>query len=50
MLDVMETVEEMVQPFKDFIMKNHSNPFLWTGFVLLGLLVFGIAYNALHRD
>ena len=50
MLGIIDTLEKWVQPFKDFIMKNHGNPLLWTGLVLLGLIVFGFTYNALNKN
>lgn len=46
----MEKLEEFVKPFKDFIIKYHSNPVLWVSLVLIGLIVFGLTYNALHKD
>lgn len=46
----MEKLEEFVQPFKDFIIKHHSNPVLWIALVLIGLIVFGFTYNALNKD
>ena len=50
MLGIIETLEEWIQPFKDFIIKNHGNPILWGGLILLGLAVFTIVYNALNKN
>ncbi len=49
-LDIIETINEWIEPFRAWLEENHSNPFLWAGLVLLGLLIFTITYNALHRD
>lgn len=47
----IEWLEEVaVNPFKEWIIANYTNPFLWLGLVLLGLAVFGGTYNALHKD
>ena len=50
MLEIIETLEEWIQPFKDFIMENHSNPILWVGIILLVLAVFGVVSKALDKD
>lgn len=50
MLNVMDKLDEWVKPFKDFIIRNHNNPLLWVALVIIGLMVFGIAYNALNKD
>lgn len=47
---IVEWLEKIVKPFREWLIENHQNPFLWIGLVLLGLAVFGIAYNALHKD
>lgn len=50
MLDIIDTLEKWIQPFKNFVIKNHANPFFWTGLVILGLIVFGLTYNALQKN
>lgn len=46
----LDWLSGLVEPFRDWIIENHNNPFLWLGLLLLGLVVFGIGYNALHKD
>ena len=49
-LNIIDTINEWIEPFRSWIMNNHDNPFLWAGLVILGLLVFTFTYNALHKD
>ena len=42
--------ETIFGPFKNWIFANYTNPFLWLGLFLVGLAIFGITYNALHKD
>jgi len=50
MLSIMETLEKWAETFKEFIIANHTNPFLWAGIILIALVIFGIVYSALHKD
>ena len=50
MLGIMETLEKGAQILKDFIMRNHMNPFLWGGIILICLAIYGVVYSALHKD
>ena len=50
MLNVWETISKIPENFKDWIIENGRNPILWTGLFLLGLVIFGITYRALHKD
>lgn len=45
-----EWLGNLVEPFRNWLIENHSNPFLWVGLFLLGLVIFGVGYNALHKD
>ncbi len=47
MLDIMDTLNDWIQPLKNFIIENHTNPVLWISLVLLGLVIFGFTYNSL---
>lgn len=42
--------ETIAEPFKNWIVANHDNPFLWLGLFLIGLAIFALTYNALHKD
>ena len=50
MLGIMETLQKWADTFKEFIMRNHTNPFLWAGIILVALAIFGIVYSSLHKD
>ena len=50
MLGIMETLEKWADTFKEFIMRNHTNPFLWAVIILIALAVFGVVYSTLHKD
>lgn len=50
MNSILDKLNEWIEPFKNWVMENHSNPVFWIGAVLLGLLVFSFTYNALHKD
>ena len=50
MLSIMETLGKWAETFKEFIIRNHTNPFLWAGIILIALAIFGIVYSALHKD
>lgn len=50
MLSIIDTINEWLEPVKGWIMDNHDNPFMWLAFVLIGLAVFAITYNALNKN
>lgn len=50
MLDIIESINDFVEPFKAWIEENHNNPFMWLAFVLIGIAIFAITYNALNKD
>ncbi len=49
-LDIIESINEFIEPFKAWIEENHNNPFMWGGFVLIGIAIFAITYNALNKE
>ena len=50
MLSVIDCLNEKLEPVKDFILSQSSNPFFWLGLFLAGVLVFSVVYGILHRD
>lgn len=50
MLEIIETLAKWADTFKDFVMNNHTNPFLWAGIILVALAIFGIVYSSLHKN
>lgn len=49
-LNIIDKLNELIEPFRDFMMENHNNPIVWMAIFLIGLAVFAFTYNALHRD
>ena len=49
-LGIVDKLNEIAEPFKDFIMNNHNNPLLWLGLFLIGLVIFWLTYSALNKD
>lgn len=44
------SLEKFSNSIKEWIIANQSNPILWVGLFVLGLVVFFVTYNALHKD
>lgn len=49
-LSVIDSINKFIQPFRSWIEDNHNNPFMWLGFVLIGIAVFALTYNALNKN
>ena len=49
-LGIVDTLNKWVEPFKDFVMKNHGNPMMWLAFFLIGIFVFSTVFGILHRN
>lgn len=49
-LNIIDKLNDLIEPFKDFMMENHNNPIVWMAIFLIALVVFGLTYNALHKD
>lgn len=49
-LDILESIEKALKPVRDFIEDNYSNPIMWLGLFVLGLLVFQATYSALQKE
>jgi hypothetical protein len=47
---INDNLNKLMEPFKDFIVKNYSNPILWLVLFVVGLLLFFYTYNTLHKD
>lgn len=50
MLNIVDKLNEFVEPFKAWIDNNHNNPFMWLAFVLIGIAIFAITYSALNKN
>lgn len=50
LLSIVDKLNEWVEPFKDFVDRNHGNPIMWFSFILIGIFVFSVVFNILHRN
>lgn len=50
MSNIWESLEKASEEVKNWIIAHQSNPLLWVGLFLLGLVVFFVTYNALQRE
>lgn len=46
----MEKLNELTEIFRTWIIANSSNPILWIGLFVAGLLVFFLTYGALNKN
>lgn len=49
-LNIVDTINEWIEPFQNWINKNHDNPIMWFGLILLGVAIFSITFSSLHRN
>ena len=49
-LSIIDSINEFIEPAKAWVIDNHNNPFMWLAFLLIGIAVFAITYNALNKD
>lgn len=49
-LSVWSELDKIMGQFKDFILANKSNPLLWLGLFVLGLVVFESLFKALQKE
>lgn len=47
---MVEFFKGIGESIKDFIMTNGENPIFWLILFFAGLIIFSLAYSALHRD
>ncbi len=47
---IIQTINEWIEPARDWLNANHNNPVVWGAFFLIGLLIFGIVYSALNKN
>ncbi|MDD3392661.1 MAG: hypothetical protein PHE54_03900 [Bacilli bacterium] len=49
-LSIIDSLDNLIKPFRDFVFENYSNPFMWLGFLIIGILLFYILYNVLQKE
>lgn len=49
-LSIIDSINEISNNFKEWIIDNSTNPLLWIGLFFLGILVFVITFRALNKQ
>lgn len=49
-LNILDTLQEWIEPFREFVFRHHDNPFFWVAVILIALALFFLGYSALHKD
>lgn len=49
-LSIIKKLEEWSEKFKKFITDNYSNPVLWVGILVFGILLFKVLYSGLNKN
>jgi len=53
-LSIIDSIKEFFGNIKEWFVENNSdagsNPILWIGIILVGLLIFELVFQALHKD
>ncbi len=49
-LSIIDSLNEWAVPIKAWLDAHHNNPMMWLAFFIIGLAVFFMTYNALHKD
>lgn len=50
LLGIIDTLEKWGDNVREFLIDSGRNPVIWIGLFVLGLVVFFLTYNALHKD
>lgn len=48
-LNIMDTINEVAESFKNWIIDNSTNPLLYIGLFFLGIFIFAATYRALNK-
>ncbi len=49
-MSIMKTLEEWSEKLKSWIMENYSNPLLWVGILVVGIVFFKTMFGTLNKD
>lgn len=47
---LIDKLNEIMEPVKQFFLNNSRNPVLWIGIIILGLILFEVVYKMLNKD
>ena len=48
-LDIMKKLEEWSGKLEEWITKNYTNPLLWVGILIFGVMLLKIILNTVHK-
>lgn len=49
-LSIMDTFKEWSEKLREWTISNTNNPLFWLCAFLLGILIFKVTYDSLHKD
>ena len=49
-LSIMDTLKEYADKLREWTISNTNNPLFWVIAFLLGVLIFKVTYDTLHKD
>lgn len=48
-LTIIDDIKKIALDVKEWFLENGSNPFVWVGIILVGLLLFEIIFKSLNE-
>lgn len=49
-LTIWENIEKFLVDVKQFFIDHTHDPVLWIGIIIVGLIIFEIVFQALHKE
>lgn len=49
-LNIIDDLNELMEPVREWIFKNHTNPILWIVLFFGGMMIFLFTYSALQKE
>lgn len=49
-LSIIDKLNDLMEPVRDWIFKNHNNPVLWVVLFVGGIGIFLFAYESLQKE
>lgn len=49
-LSFLDTLQEWIEPFREFVFKHHDNPLFWVIIIFVSISLFFLGYSALHKE
>ena len=48
--DIWNKLNEWAENFKEFIVENSRNPFIWVIIIVVALIIFEVVFKKLNKD